>query len=212
MPIVQIPTMIDPDEAGNGSSRILQDMPNVLFAGAPVYTETIRFIIKSIEIVLDQYPNCRLIITGCRETDPRGAWMHSENIRPGLSENIVFAGYIPRNDLLTLYQNSNALLIPLFDDATSKARFPLKVGEYLLSGRPVITTDIGDITKYLKHKLNAFICKPGDPMAFAELILTALRNPDQANEVGQRGRDVALRSFDYSVQTRKLSKFIMALS
>jgi glycosyltransferase involved in cell wall biosynthesis len=209
--MLYIPTMIDPNEVINGVSQIPQDTPKVLFAGSPVYSETIRFIIKSMAFVINEYPYCRLIITGCKETDPRGAWMQSEKIGLALQDNIIFAGYVSRNELLSMYKGSNALLIPLFDDVISKARFPIKVGEYLLSGRPVITTDVGDVTKYLRNNENAFICEPGDPKAFAELILMALRDPDRANEIGRRGRDVAIQKFDYSIWVKELSGFIMAL-
>ena len=210
--LLYIPTMIDPGEEINGNSQISQDNPRILFAGSPVYSETIRFIIKSMPFVINEYPSCQLIITGCKENNPQGAWMQPENIGSALRNSIIFAGYVSRNELLTLYKGSNALLIPLFDDVASKARFPIKVGEYLSSGRPVITTNVGDITKYLKNNENAFICEPGAPKAFAELILMALRDPDRANEIGRRGRDVAIQSFDYSIWIKELSEFIKVLN
>ena len=159
--------MIDPDRKWRSPdfTRHLQS----LFAGSPVYSETIRFIIKSMAFVINEYPHCQLIITGWKENDPHVAWMKSETIGQALQNNIILAGYVSRNELLTLYKGSNALLIPLFDDVTSKARFPIKVGEYLLSSRPVISTNVGDIPLYLKNNVTALICKPGDPKAFARL-------------------------------------------
>jgi glycosyltransferase involved in cell wall biosynthesis len=209
--MLYIPTMMDPGEREKGSSQISQDTPRVLFAGSPIYSETIRFIIKSMDFVINEYPRCQLIITGCKKTDPHGAWMQSEKIGLTLQDNIIFAGYVPRNELLILYKGSNALLIPLFDDFISKARFPIKIGEYLLSGRPVVTTNVGEVTKYFKNNENAFICEPGDPKTFAELILTALRDPDRANEIGRMGRATAIQNFDYSIRGKEFTQFVMVL-
>lgn len=209
--MLYIPSMVDPKEATIVSLQVSQEAPKVLFAGSPVYSETIRFIIKSMGFVINRYPNCHLIITGAKKTDPQGAWIQSEKIEQVLQDNIIFVGYVPRDELLTLYKSSNALLIPLFDDVTSKARFPIKLVEYLLSGRPVVTTDVGDITKYLKNACTAFICDPGDPKIFAELIIKALENPAQADEIGERGKNVALEYFDYSLWAKNLSEFIRAL-
>ncbi len=206
--MLYIPTMINPGEEEKSETQVSQNISRVLFAGSPIYSETIRFIIKSMGFVINKYPNCQLMITGCRETDPHGAWMQSEKIGTALQDNIIFAGYVSRNELLTLYKSSNALLIPLFDDLVSKARFPIKIGEYLLSGRPVITTNVGEVTKYFKNNENAFICEPGDPKAFAELILAALKNPNRANEIGQMGQSVAIKNFNYSIWGKELAKFI----
>ena len=206
--MLYIPTMINPGEEEKSETQASQNISRVLFAGSPIYSETIRFIIKSMGFVINEYPNCQLMITGCRETDPHGAWMQSEKIGTALQDSIIFAGYVSRNELLTLYKSSNALLIPLFDDLVSKARFPIKIGEYLLSGRPVITTNVGEVTKYFKNNENAFICEPGDPKAFAELILAALKNPNRANEIGQMGQSVAIKNFNYSIWGKELAKFI----
>lgn len=211
MSMLYIPTMLDPSEEEKSRTQTSQDSSRVLFAGSPIYSETIRFIIKSMAFVINEYPNCQLMITGCRKDDPHGAWMQSEKSMLALQDNIIFAGYVSRNELLKLYKSSNALLIPLFDDLVSKARFPIKIGEYLLSSRPVITTNVGEVTKYFKNNENAFICEPGDPKAFAELILDALKNPDRANEIGRMGRFVAIQNFDYSIWGKKLAQFVRTL-
>lgn len=211
MSLLYIPTMIDPAEEEKNGTETTHNSFRVLFAGSPIYSETIRFIIKSMAFVINEYPNCKLMITGCRKTDPHGAWMQSEKNVLALQDNIIFAGYVSRNELLKLYKSSNALLIPLFDDLVSKARFPIKIGEYLLSSRPVITTNVGEVTKYFKNNENAFISEPGDPKAFAELIIGALKNRDRANNIGRMGRSVAIQKFDYTLWGKELAQFVTTL-
>src|SRR5207302_1804391 len=69
------------------------------------------------------------------------------------------------------------LAIPLFDDVKSTARFPTKLGEYLASGRPVVTNGIGEIPRYLKDGVNAVIVPPGDARVFGQAIAEVLDHP-----------------------------------
>jgi len=39
---------------------------------------------------------------------------------------------------------------------------PLKLFEYMASGRPIVSTDIPTISKILKHEYNAMLAKPNN--------------------------------------------------
>ena len=45
---------------------------------------------------------------------------------------------------------------PLGQDDRSLTRLPNKMGEYLASGRPVISCEIGDLTNFLIDNVNAY--------------------------------------------------------
>ena len=49
-----------------------------------------------------------------------------------------------------LYKNAIALLIPLRPTLQDEARFPHKIGEYLASGNPVISTNYGEVKHYFQ--------------------------------------------------------------
>ena len=50
------------------------------------------------------------------------------------------------------YKNAKALLIPLRPITQDEARFPHKIGEYLASGNPAISTNYGEIKHYFKDQ------------------------------------------------------------
>jgi glycosyltransferase involved in cell wall biosynthesis len=209
--ILYIPILVDTQEAFGLHTQFNQTDPVLLFAGAPQYDETIRFLFESMKTVVKKYPLCRFIITGIKNTDPAGIWLRSEKTNKDLLPNIHLIGYVSRSELLTLYQKSNALLIPLFNDVRSQARFPTKLGEYLCSGRPVITNNIGELTKYLVNDFSAFLCEAGDPTSYGETICNSLNDPVRANEIGLHGKEVAQQQFDYSLWGKPLSEFITKL-
>jgi len=59
----------------------------------------------------------------------------------------------------------------LFDDERSIARFPTKIGEYLAAARPVVTSSIGEVARYLEDATTAYLAAPGDAPAFGRKIV-----------------------------------------
>jgi glycosyltransferase involved in cell wall biosynthesis len=73
--------------------------------------------------------------------------------------------------------------------------FPTKVAEYLMTGRPVVTSDVGDVGELLRHG-GACVVPPGDMDRFAERLEQLLGDPEKAEEIGASGREIALRDLD----------------
>lgn len=172
------------------------------------YFEDIAWLIQAFRFVLMRFPSARLAIVGeCRAKDAAMVQrlLSAENVP---AQAVQLLGYVDRPTLLELYSKSAALLLPLPESERSRCRFPTKLGEYLASGRPVITTAVGDLTRYLQDGATAFIAAPGDPVLFAEKIAAALKNPGRADTVGAAGREVARRHFHYAQHGPKLVKFL----
>jgi glycosyltransferase involved in cell wall biosynthesis len=193
-----IPILVDvneknPSEYSNGSN------PVVMFAGSPGYNQTIGFILDAMPTVWAEIPQCQLVISGFKSRDPGGNRLIQAIQAKPWSNRVELIGYVSREELLNRYAQASALLIPLFDDIRSRARFPTKIGEYLASGRPIITTSVGEISHYFLDGQNAFICAPGDPQVYGKKIVDALRNPIKATQIGHAGRETAEKNFHYEI-------------
>jgi glycosyltransferase involved in cell wall biosynthesis len=171
---------------------------SVLFSGSPAYDDTLRFLLAALEMVWARYPDCQLVITGGATATTLGLAVK------GQGKNIRYAGYLKRSDLIREYLEASVLAIPLFDDVRSRARFPTKLGEYLASGRPVVTNRVGEIPRFLTDGVSACVTEPGDSAAFAGAICRLLAHPDKGQEMGRQGREVAEREFHYANHGSKL--------
>lgn len=178
----------------------------VLFAGSPVYSETISFLLEAMKIVWSRFNECRLVITGGASESTLG-----QAILDG-DKKIRYTGFVERSLLLREYSEATVLAIPLFDNIQSHARFPTKLGEYLTSGRPVVTNGVGEIPRFLCDKVNACVSSPGDIQAFAEAICFLLSNPEKAKVIGRNGRHVAVEHFHYANYGKELCEFMTSLS
>jgi glycosyltransferase involved in cell wall biosynthesis len=77
----------------------------------------------------------------------------------------------------------------------AKYGFPTKLGEYLLTGNPVVVTSVGDIPLFLKDGESAYLVEPDNIEEFAAKLDYVLSHYEESKRVGQNGREVALKHF-----------------
>jgi glycosyltransferase involved in cell wall biosynthesis len=117
---------------------------------------------------------------------------------------VRFVGLVPRADLPATLQRAGILILPRAADASSAAGLPNKLGEYLASGRPVVTTKVGDVPRYLKYGESAILVDPDDEASFAEHLVYLATHPAEAKAIGINGRLAAKEHFDTTVNSQKL--------
>ena len=126
----------------------------------------------------------------------------------GLQEKVVFEGLVPFDEVPQRMVNATMLALDRPDCLQARYGFPTKLGEYLLSGNPVIVTAVGEIPLYLKDMDNALLAKPGSAQAFANKIKWVLTHPEEARGIGARGKVVAKELFSYKTEVDKVIKFL----
>ena len=82
------------------------------------------------------------------------------------------------------------------------------MGEYLLTGNPVVITRVGDIPLFLKDKESALMSECGDVDAFAANIKWVIEHPAESIIIGEKGKKVAQESFNYIKESKKMLDFI----
>lgn len=198
-----VPILVDINEISPAAAPPTDK--TVLFAGSPVYDETLRFLVTAMGMVWGRHADCHLVITG---------GVTEATLRPipeGRCGTIRYAGFLERSALLHEYSAASVLAVPLFDDVRSHARFPTKLGEYLASSRPVVTNRIGEIPRFLDDGVSALMPPPGDAAAFAKAICQLLDDPVTGQAIGRNGRQVAERHFHYANYGTRLCEFFSAM-
>jgi glycosyltransferase involved in cell wall biosynthesis len=122
----------------------------------------------------------------------------------GLNDRIIKTGFTKPQDIPQILKNATACVLARPDGLRAKAGFATKIGEYLLSENPVILTDVGDFTKFLKDGESALIVEPGDTESFAKKMNWVLENADKAREIGKNGASVARLNFNSRIEAKKM--------
>jgi glycosyltransferase involved in cell wall biosynthesis len=181
----------------------------VLFCGASVYFENIRFIIDSFENVKNPDAQLILIIHG-DSIQNQIIYTYIAN-HSSKSDKIILLSNLSYEELIKNYKQASVLLIPLKPYERDIARFPHKIAEYTASKTPVLTTAVGEINHYFTDNLNAFIADEYDPVLFGRKIDIILKEKQLAGIVATNAYDLGRNHFHYLSLSHKLSNFIESL-
>ena len=205
LPYLKVPTLCNFSryaaiEKGSTTPRYL------LYCGSAAYYEVANFIIESFEL-LKEVPDVYLylIINGWPHEKEK---VSSRIVQSVKAPFIKMFSDVASADYSRLLFQAEGLLIPLRPNIQDAARFPNKIGEYVASGNPMVSTRVGEVAHYFKDKVSAFIAEDYTEKSFAQKMQYLLDHPEEAQAVGKEGQAVGRREFDYKVNGQKLLDFL----
>lgn len=84
---------------------------------------------------------------------------------------------------------------------SSKAEgFSNSILEYMAAGRPVVVTDVGGAREVVSEGVTGHLVPSGDDAMMAERLIALLRDPEKAQAMGRRGRQVVQEKFSCEAQ------------
>jgi glycosyltransferase involved in cell wall biosynthesis len=104
---------------------------------------------------------------------------------------------IPHCEVPALLQTADMLLIPRQDSELNRSNLPTKLVDYLMSGRPVVASRVGEILEYAVDRVNILYPKDASVLAFVDAIEFLANEPERADEIGWAGRELAEQCFEY---------------
>ena len=172
----------------------------------------VDILIKSFKLIVKEFPKLKLIISGSSSKNDDLLYLKNIVNDEGLVDNVFFTGFISRYRLISYMKNAKILALAKENDKIQSGGLSSKIIEYLYTGKPVVLTDLQEITSHLTHKETAFLSKPNNVESFYQTLKFVLNNYDFAKKVGKSGQQFALSYFDYIKQTSKIITFINNLN
>jgi glycosyltransferase involved in cell wall biosynthesis len=204
--IIRVPILVDPERFAG--LRAPADVRYVGYSGELSESKGVHDLIRAFACVADDFPDVVLRISG----SPNPAAYIDRLLvlarELGIAPRVEFLGTVPYSEFPGLLQGAEVLVVPHPSGTFSDAAFPTKLGEYLSSGTPTITTRVGEVDRYVRDGEDVYLVPPNDHAALAAALRRVLGDPSTAAAVGVRGRATAERCFDYRLHGRRLLDFI----
>jgi glycosyltransferase involved in cell wall biosynthesis len=168
-------------------------------------------IIRAFALIESSYPDLELHLYGTpNEFDKRVLLDLIENLK--LKHKVFFKGRAKYNQVPSILSGAKILVNSQPITKRAEGGFPTKLGEYLLSGKPSIFTDSGDISKKIKNNEHAFIVKPEDELEYSNKMIQILENYENALTIGNKGRQLILDEFDSKKVCSDLISFMSSFT
>lgn len=143
-------------------------------------------LLRAFRQVVGQREQARLLMIGAGPEEPKLRALAEEL---GVAESVIFAGERADGPLV-------ASLARLYVQPSLFEGTPNALMEAMAAGVPVVATAVDGVPEIVTHGVSGWLVPPNEPAALAEAVLGALRDTQEAETVGRRGREMMLKQFD----------------
>ncbi|MEN6356680.1 MAG: glycosyltransferase family 4 protein [Armatimonadota bacterium] len=172
----------------------------VLFAGVINPLKNLLTLIEAWPAVLSDNPQAHLRVCG-RVSDKHYLLQVQERIASlGIEDSVELLGLVGRCELMNLMRDSACLVLP-----SRQENMPNVISQSLACGRPVIATAVGGIPEMVDDGVTGFILDTPDNVGgFADRIGKLLSNPALTRQMGNAGKQAALKRFERHAHIEQL--------
>jgi glycosyltransferase involved in cell wall biosynthesis len=209
--ILEVPILINSIEDPMNMNDLSESSSTLVYTGSLLNNKDgILIILMAFAKILQEHPNVKLIMTGDLDGSVDKEIIIAKLNVLNIKNKVEFTGYISSTKLHEITTSASALLAAKPENRQNRYNMATKIGEYLLTGRPVVVSSVDPVCLYLSHRENAFIVNP-DENQIAREIGFILNNPKEANAIGLSGKEFAMKLFDYKIQAKRINSFFTDL-
>lgn len=164
-------------------------VPMVLYTGTFEAYQGLDLLFASMKHVLAARPDARLVLAGGRPEQIEIARKLAADA--GIASATIFAGQRPAEEIPAYLDAADVLVSP----RSLGTNTPLKIYQYLRSGRPIVATRLLTHTQVLNDEVS--FLTDATPEGFGAGILAAVADPERARAIGARARQLAETKYSY---------------
>jgi glycosyltransferase involved in cell wall biosynthesis len=182
----------------------------IAYAGSLVMNEGVHILLKSFAMIRNRLPNAFLVIAGIT-THLLNKSIDLKMLAADLdiSGSVLFTGLIPLQEITDLYAAADVLVNPKIDHLANRVASPIKIGEYLASGKPMVSSRICELDEILVDGEEAIFFEPENVDELANCLTEILQaTPQRREDMGKRAQEAARKNFDYRTWALRIHQMI----
>jgi glycosyltransferase involved in cell wall biosynthesis len=168
----------------------------VVYTGNLESYQGLELLIDALPRVAARHPKLALVVVGGDEARVRQLRRYADE--RGINGLLRLTGKRPQSEMSAFMRLADVLVSPRCQGQNT----PLKIYTYMLSGRPIVATDLPTHTQVLDD--STAILTPATPAGMARGLVAALENRADAEQRAERARRRAEQEFNFAVFSRKV--------
>jgi len=165
------------------------EAPVVLYTGTFESYQGLDLLFAAARHVLASRPDVRFVLAGGRPEQIEIA--RRQAAAAGVASAVLFAGQRPAEEIPSFLDAASVLVSP----RSTGTNTPLKIYQYLRSGRPIVATRLLTHTQVLDDEVAVLTSATAE--AFGAGILTVLADPARARSIAGQARELATTKYSY---------------
>ena len=203
------PNSVDTDRfGGDGASARRKTAAGtetvVIFTGSFKPWHGVQDLLEAFAVSLVGENRSRLMLVG---DGPERARLEQRAAQLNIASKVTFTGAVGHDEVPGLLSGADIAVAP-YAPAGDFYFSPMKVGEYLASGLPVVATDCGDLDPVLRDGEAALRVPPGDVPALAKALRRLADDAELRHRLGRAGRRVAVERLSQRAATGELLRIL----
>ncbi|WP_348611550.1 glycosyltransferase [Halobaculum rarum] len=159
----------------------------ILYVGRLHKSKGLDLLIDSFSELVESQPNSKLVFVG--PDDRYKSELTEKIIDKGISEKVLFTGFIEEDMKYKAYTDSKCLITPNFDG------FPMTFVESCLCGTPIITTNRGDTLGWIDG--NTGYVTEWDQVQLVESMINIIRNDRKYDCFSNNCKQIVREKFNW---------------
>jgi glycosyltransferase involved in cell wall biosynthesis len=153
-------------------------------------------LIQASKIINNKIKNAKFLLIGDGEYRKYVDEFVEKN---NLKDKIIVTGLVPFNEVPQYLAACDILASPF--KSTHNTTFfnsPIKTFEYMAMGKPIVTTNIGQLADVCLDENNSLVMEENNPNSLAEKVFKILEEPQLAKQLGKNAREFVVKNYSWS--------------
>jgi glycosyltransferase involved in cell wall biosynthesis len=190
-----------------GGQPYAERPPVVLYLGGLERNRGSALMIDAFARVRREIPAARLLIVGHFQPAELEQEVYDQAERYGIVSAVTVAGRVPFDQIGDYLHRARVGWVTWQAYPKNQKNIPTKLFEYMAFGLPVVSSDLPSVRPFLEQGYHGYLVPAGDPEAHAAVICRLLQNPEEALQMGQAGRQMINKSFNWA----RMESLLLAL-
>jgi glycosyltransferase involved in cell wall biosynthesis len=189
----------------NPNKKKFNNPLQVVYAGSFDFKDGVNDIIEGFNSFNSVYQNSQLILTGKSDQQI----IYQEKYKS--FTNIIFKGFMADDEFYDLLKNADIMCMCRTNSGFANAGFPFKLGEYLATGNPVISTKASDVENYLTSD-DAYLIESNSSQQICDALSEIVNNPEEARKIGLNGMKKCQKFFSPEINGKLLNDLLITIA
>jgi glycosyltransferase involved in cell wall biosynthesis len=185
----------DPNlRAQTRASLSLTSHPLVVFVGSFYQWHDIATLLDSFAIVLKSNPDARLVLVG-DGTEREKMMQRAADLK--IADAVIFTGFVTHAEVSQYVNAADIAVVPVPAMKQEMWLSPMKLFEYMASGKAVVASAMGQIVHVIREGENGLLVPAGDVQGLANAINQLIDEPDLRERLGKQAREDAVQNHSW---------------